>query len=174
MRNYTTKIPTEKTILEIESILIKFGAGGIMKEYQGSRVSAIIFYITYDNQKIPFKIPMSLEKSRKVIIDLVNEGKLPRKFLNEPLRSQQGERVTWRIIKDWIDSQLSLLELNFAESIEILLPYIYNQESKQTIYQMFMQNKSKFLSLDKPAEEKTIGQNKICLDGDYEVQEQNE
>ena len=136
LRNYTTQIPAEKTILEIESILVKFGAGGILKEYEGSKVSAILFYVVYDGQRIPFKIPMSLEKSRKVITSLVNEGKLPKKFLNEPLRSEQGERITWRIIKDWIDSQLSLLEVNFAESIEILLKILSPVRISQTIVSM--------------------------------------
>lgn len=44
---------------------------------------------------------------------VVKEGKLGQKFLVEPLRSDQGERVAWRIIKNWIESQLSLLEMQF-------------------------------------------------------------
>src|SRR3990167_2888146 len=67
VRNYTTKIATEKTIMEIETILVKFGAGGIYKEYIGRKINSIMFYIEYKGQKIPFKIPLSIEKTRTII-----------------------------------------------------------------------------------------------------------
>lgn len=148
VRNYTTQIPTNKTVMEIEQILIKFGAQGIYKDYQGSKLSGIMFYLVKDNQKIPFKIPMSIEKTRTIITKAVQEGKLPRKFLQEPLRSEQGERVAWRIIKDWVDSQLSLLEMQFAEAIEILLPYAYNVVEQKTMYQKFIEKKEDYLALE--------------------------
>ena len=148
IRNYTTQIPVDKTILEIESILIKFGAKGIYKEYTGAKISGLMFYLERDGQKIPFKIPSSVEKSRRVIMEAVEEKKLPRKYYDEPFRTEQGERVTWRIIKDWIDSQLSLLEINFADAIEIMLPYAYNPIENKTMYQKFMENKKEYLALE--------------------------
>lgn len=134
--------------MEIEQILVKFGAQGIYKEYQGSKISALMFYLIKDNQKIPFKIPMSVDKARGVMIKIVQSGKLPRKYAQEPLRTEQGERVAWRIIKDWIDSQLSLLEMQFAEAVEILLPYAYNAVEEKTMYQMFQEHKDRFIALE--------------------------
>lgn len=148
VRNYTTTIDANKTILEVEGILLKFGAQGIYKEYQGTKVNSITFFINKNGQRIPFKIPMSIEKSRRVVENAVKEGKLPRKFLQEPLRSDQGERIAWRIIKDWIDSQLSLLEMHFADAIEILLPYAYNPVEDKTMYQRFMEHSDKILGLE--------------------------
>jgi len=137
VRNYTTQISIEKTVMEIESILIKFGAQGIYKEYKGSVLYGIMFYLLKDGKKIPFKIPMPMEKTRTIVMKAVNEGKLPKKYLSEPLRTEQGGRVAWRIIKDWIDSQLSLLEMEFAEATEILLPYAFNVVENKTMYQLF-------------------------------------
>jgi hypothetical protein len=148
VRNYTTQIPIEKTVLEIEQILLAFGAKGIYKEYQGNKINSITFTIVKEGNGIPFKIPMSIEKTRTVIVEAVKEGKLPQKYLQEPLRSEQGERVAWRIIKDWIDSQLSLLEMHFADAIEILLPYAYNVIENKTMYQIFNEKKDKFLGLE--------------------------
>lgn len=148
VRNYTTKIHVEKTVMEIEQILIKFGARGIYKDYQGSKLSGIMFYLIKDGHKIPFKIPMNIEKSRTIITKAVREGKLPKRFLEEPLRSEQGERVVWRIIKDWIDSQLSLLEMEFADAIEILLAYAYNVVEQKTMYQKFIEKKEDYLALE--------------------------
>lgn len=148
VRNYSTKILVEKTIMEIEQILIKFGAQGIYKNYNGNRLDGIMFYLIKDGQKIPFKIPMKIEKTRTIIIKAVKEGKLSKKYLDEPLRTEQGERVVWRIIKDWIDSQLSLLEIEYVEAIEILLPYAYNVIEQKTMYEKFIEKKEDFLALE--------------------------
>lgn len=154
VRNYTTQINVDKTIMEIEQILIKFGAQGIYKNYKGTKIDGILFYLLKEGQKIPFKIPMSIEKTRTIITKAVQEGKLPRKYLNEPLRSDQGERVAWRIIKDWVDSQLSLLEMQFADAVEILLPYAYNVVEDKTMYQKFMEKKDQYLALENKEMEK--------------------
>lgn len=148
IKNYTTQIKTEKTVMEIEQILVKFGAQGIYKEYQSSRLSGIMFFLVKNNEKIPFKIPLSLEKTRTIVTYAVRDGKLARKYLEEPLRSEQGERIGWRVIKDWIHSQLSLLEINFADALEILLPYAYNVVENKTMYQKFLESKDSLLALE--------------------------
>lgn len=156
IRNYTTGIKVEKTIMEIELILVKFDAKGIYKEYEGSRISALMFFMIKDNQKIPFKIPVSIEKARTVVVKAVKEKKLPQRYLNESLRTEQGERIVWRIIKDWIDSQLSLMEINFADATEIFLPYVYDAVENKTLYQKFMDNKERFIAV----EDKTLNEDK--------------
>lgn len=153
VRNYTTQIKVEKTLAEIESILVKFGAQGIYKEYEGQRISSLMFFLIHEGQKIPFKIPLSIVKSRNIIQKIVNKGKLAKKYGVEPLRTEQGERVSWRIIKDWIDSQLSLLEMNFAEPLEIFLPYAYNVVEDKTMYNKFLENKEQYLALQKGEDE---------------------
>lgn len=153
VRNYTTQINTEKTIMEIEQILLKFGAVNIFKEYQGSKISGLMFTIFKDMRKIPFRIPMAIEKTRDIVARAVDEGKLPRRYLSEPLRSEQGERIAWRIIKDWIDSQLSLLEMQFADAIEIFLPYAYNVIENKTMYQKFIEKADQYLALEQTKKE---------------------
>ncbi len=147
VKNYTTSIKVEKTISEIESLLVRFGATGIYKEYKGTNVSGLIFNMDREGQTIPFKIPVNLEKCRTIIQKAVYSKKLPQRYLNEPLRTEQGERIVWRIIKDWIHSQLSLLEIEFAEATEIFLPYAYNPVENKTMYQKFLENKEQFLAL---------------------------
>ena len=148
IRNYTTQIAVEKTILEIEQLLIKFNAGGIYKEYEGQHIKSLMFYITKDGQKIPFKIPVTIEKTRTVVAKAVANKKLPLKYGSEPLRTEQGERIVWRIIKDWLDSQLSLYEINFADAIEIFLPYAYNAVQDKTMYEQFLEHKEKFIAIE--------------------------
>jgi hypothetical protein len=147
IKNYTTKIAVDKTVGEIEQLLVKFNAQGIYKEYKGQQISALMFFIEKKGQKIPFKIPLQLEKVRSIIERGVKEGKLALRFNQEPLRTEQGSRIVWRIIKDWISSQLSLYEINFADELEIFLPYAYNSLENKTIYQKFTENKEALLSL---------------------------
>jgi len=154
VKNYTTQIKIEKTFMEIEELLVKFNAQGIYKEYSGQQVSSLMFFIVKDNQKIPFKIPISIEKTRTIVDVAIKNGKLPKKYLQEPLRTEQGLRICWRIIKDWIHSQLSLIEINFAEATEIFLPYAYDSVSDKTVYQKFIENKERFISLEYQSGEK--------------------
>ena len=48
-------------------------------------------------------------------------------------RRQQATRVAWRILKDWIEAQLALLDTGMVELEEIFLPYML--QGDQTLYQ---------------------------------------
>lgn len=119
-----------------------------MKEYSGGRVCSLSFIIQFESQQIPFKLPLNIEKSRSLIQKAVNEKKLPQRYLNEPLRTEQGLRVGWRIIKDWIHSNLSLMEIEFANPVEIFLPYMHDRLANKTLYEKFVDNKESFLGLE--------------------------
>ena len=47
---------------------------------------------------------------------------------------EQARRVGWRIIKDWLEAQMALLELNMVKIQEVFLPYIIGIDGK-TIYE---------------------------------------
>lgn len=140
IKNITSMIKPEKTIMEIERILIDFGARGILKEYSGKRVDSLSFYIERDGQKIPFKMPMKIESARRMVEKAVNDRKLPNKFKNEPFRTEKAESVGWRVIKDWIHSQLSLIEIQFADPIELLLAYVYDSKTNKTFFEKIQKN----------------------------------
>lgn len=42
--------------------------------------------------------------------------------------------MAWRILKDWIEAQMTLLDIHMARFEEIFLPYIETQTG-QTIYE---------------------------------------
>lgn len=52
---------------------------------------------------------------------------------------EQAERVAWRIVKDWVETQMAILESEMVQMDEIFLPYMLNS-SGQTIFQTY-QNK---------------------------------
>jgi len=150
VKNITSNIAPEKTIMEIEQILARFGAKAILKQYEGRYPIGICFQLeTEKGQLVPFKLPMKIEQARMIIQRAVDERKLTKKFRQEPLRTEKALIVGWRIIKDWIHAQLSLIEMNYAQAIEIFLPYIYDNRTSQTFFEKVEQSKF-LLALEPP------------------------
>lgn len=55
--------------------------------------------------------------------------------VEELIDSFKGEeRVAWRILKDWVEAQMALLDIQMVRFEEIFLPYI-ETENGQTIYE---------------------------------------
>ena len=48
-------------------------------------------------------------------------------------RCQQAIRTSWRILKDWVEAQMALLETGMVTMDEIFLPYMFSRG--QTLYQ---------------------------------------
>jgi len=141
--NYTTKIPVEKTISEIESLLSKSGANKILKEYDTeSNITSVSFIINTDQGSLPFKLPMNQQAVMGVINQQIGEyrrqasGKqvrmVPPIFRND---FEQARRVGWRIIKDWLEAQLALFFLQMVKMEEIFLPYLYDEKTNKTMFQ---------------------------------------
>lgn len=149
VKNITSTIKPEKTIAELERILVKFGAKAILKEYTGEQVTAISFYLeSPTGAKIPFKLPMKVGKARAVVERAVDEKKLPLRFREEPDRTEKAMIVGWRIIKDVCHSHLSYTEIEFADPIELFLPFIWNPITEQTLYEQIKADNFKGMALE--------------------------
>lgn len=128
--NYTTTIDAFKTVSEIEYILMKHKAKSIMKNYDGESITGLSFLIDTGAQQIPVRLPVKVEECLEV---LKREKKnSPRS--NIKATKEQAERVAWRILKDWVEAQMALLDIEMVQLQEIFLPYI-EIPSGQTIYQ---------------------------------------
>lgn len=140
IKNYTTSIKVEKTIGEIESILAKFGASKIMKEFdKEGNPESLSFIIATEHGTMPFKLPMRLEK----VYSILCKSQIPKKLRSR----EQAARIGWRILKDWVDSQMALLQIEMAKIEEILLPYVV-QKGGKTMYEMIEERGFKYLQLE--------------------------
>lgn len=52
---------------------------------------------------------------------------------------EQAERVAWRIVKDWVEAQMAILESEMVQVDEIFLPYMVNNKG-QTLFQAYRAN----------------------------------
>lgn len=115
--NYTTQIQSEKTVSQIQGLLAGAGAKTIMTEYDDDHVlSSIAFQMSVKGQILSFRLPARVDK---IYILLKNGRRVPRKLRTK----EQAARVCWRIIKDWIEAQLALIEAEQAQFAEVFLPY---------------------------------------------------
>lgn len=115
--NYTTKIEVEKTIGEIQRCLGKHGAKSIKTDYDGSIISAVSFLITVNGRDIGFKLPCDW---RPVLQIMKNDPKVPARLCDQT----QAVRVAWRIVKDWVEAQMALVETAMVKTEEVFFPYI--------------------------------------------------
>lgn len=135
--NYTTQIASEKTIGEITKILVKHGATKIVTDYKDKLPSAVTFCLMVNDNMVGFSLPANYNG---VLRAMKNDRDAPRSACND----EQALRVSWRIVKDWVEAQCAIVEANLAELAEVFLPYAVHGSGK-TLYQHFKDNGPKLL-----------------------------
>jgi hypothetical protein len=61
-----------------------------------------------------------------------------RTFLAKTSARDQARRVAWRIIKDWIDSQMAIVESEQAAMAQVFLPYAEVGKDGLSVYEQFL------------------------------------
>jgi hypothetical protein len=125
--NYTTKIDPDKTAAEISRCLSSHGASAVMTEYDKERglVSALAFRITVNGQSMSFRLPCDW----KPVYTIITKGKKnphwdeakKRRWISD--WEQQAVRTAWRIVKDWVEAQMALVETQMVTTQQVFLPY---------------------------------------------------
>lgn len=116
--NYTTKIDSIKTIGEIQKTLVDHGAKKIVCDYDDDGVpTAVTFILMVHDQLVAYSLPANysgvfraMSKNKKVAKSLCTK--------------EQAIRVSWRIVKDWIEAQMAIVEAEVAAMPEVFLPYM--------------------------------------------------
>lgn len=127
--NYTTTVNVYKTIGEIQMQLVKHGAKKIMQDYDDAgHIAALSFLIDTPSGPRGIRLPANVSRVQAV---------LARQKVKSDL--DQAERVAWRIVKDWIEAQMAILESEMVQIDEIFLPYMVNNAG-QTLFEAYRNN----------------------------------
>lgn len=126
--NYSTTITVEKSLGEIQRQLTGHGARAILIEY-GPRgePDALSFKVLVGTQELGYRLPADW---RPVLTLLQRQPKVPRRLQTE----EQARRVAWRIVKDWIEAQMAIIETRMVTMEQVFLPYLL-LPSGQTVYE---------------------------------------
>ncbi len=130
--DYTTTVPVSRTVAQVQAKLVEHGARAVMMEYDDrGRITALAFKVNMPNGELPIRLPIDYVATLRVLRRQADNGEIPGRFARE----EHAYRVAWRIIKDWVEAQMSLLETEMVRMEEIFLPYVITSGG-QTIYQV--------------------------------------
>lgn len=160
LKNYTSDVPVSQTIYRIEQVLIRCGVSGIMKEYVGTNgeVAAVTFQIESPSGKITIRLPAETNRCQDALwMDYVGTDKLNakgdalewnrRKTKRRADFAEQAARTAWKIVQDWIEVQMSMIQTRQADTLQVFLPYVF--DGKRTYYQALQASNFKGLLPEK-------------------------
>jgi hypothetical protein len=152
LKNYTSDVPASTTINRIQNTLIKARVSQLAMDYdhEGS-IKALLFSIQIEADKPPVQIrmPADVEGALEALWQDYLDGDRDEAVRNgsdrmasykgrgtkKKARSEfrdQAHRTAWRLVQDWIEVQLSMVQMRQADFVQIFLPYVW--DGKQTFY----------------------------------------
>jgi hypothetical protein len=133
--NYTTKIDPDKTAQEIARILSMHGASAVMTEYDpvDNFVTALSFKIKLNDQQMSFRLPTDW----RPVYEVMTKDKQWRSSYNSDYKRKmesewklQAVRTSWRIVKDWTEAQMALVETQMVTTAQVFLPYAVMRDGR--------------------------------------------
>lgn len=142
LKNYTSTVPASRSIDKIEKCLVDHGAKQIAKAYDDGIVIGIKFVMAIDGRDTVFSLPAKVENCKQVFIsqrvNMISNAGMEK-------ISKQAERTAWRIILDWIEIQMAMIDLAQIEMAEVFLAYVFNPQTNQTFFEMMKEDEFKAL-----------------------------
>jgi hypothetical protein len=127
IHRYTTTISATKTLQEITRMLSEAKASAILTELADGRPTAISFRVQTSFGLMTFRLPGQVRE-----VDRILAGS---RLIPPRLRTlEQAERVAWRIIRDWLESQLAMVQAGLVAIEQVFLPYAQGPDGT-TLYE---------------------------------------
>src|SRR5437762_1206171 len=123
LMNYTTEVPVEKSVAELQRILTKHGAKKLLIENDdGGNIVAFSFIIPTDRGDMGFRLPIEWEK----ILQTLQDQRVQPRYRTK----EQALRVGWRILKDWTQAQLAIIQYRMVTLDQVFLPYAITPDGR--------------------------------------------
>lgn len=130
--NYSTAVSAEKTVGEIQRKLAQAGATQVLHGYdRAGNLTELSFRIQTQFGEMAFRLPANIEAVEAI---------LTRQFRSSRSRftsREHASKVAWRILKDWVEAQLALLQTGMVTIEQVFLPYAQNDKG-QTVYETLL------------------------------------
>lgn len=128
--NYTTQVDVEKTIGEIQKCLQIHGANAILTEYDDQGyVASVSFKIRVNDKDMGFRLPTDWHP----VLQVLEQQNVGSRFKTQ----EQALRVAWRIVKDWVEAQMAIVETKMVTMPQVFLPYAVTR-SGRTLYEKIL------------------------------------
>lgn len=131
LKNYTTEVPADKSIHEIQVALVRVGATGVAYEFEpGGLVSGLSFRLRIAEQEVSFALPVNWRSHQAVLL---------KQHVRQARDNKVAYRVAWRNIRDWVLSQVTLYETSMVELPQVFLPFAMGRNGL-TLYEAVKTN----------------------------------
>lgn len=139
--NYSTSIAVEKTLGEIQAILVKHQCRGTQTRYSPTgEITSLAFSLQTDLGERDYLLPVNVDGVAATLKAEKNANRLPglpwRVVEDERALRQQAARVSWRIMKDWIEAQLAIIQSRTISLEQVMLPFMV-VEPGVTVYDAY-------------------------------------
>jgi hypothetical protein len=122
--NYTTAVPVSRTTAEMQALLGRSGANAVAVMYEDAKPVGMSFILRTPGGERTFALPVDVPAVQKLLTAQKRESK------RVDDRPAQAERVAWRIVKDWLAAQLTLIDAQMATLDEVMLPYLVTSPNR--------------------------------------------
>ena len=138
LKNYRTEVAPEKTAAEILLRLTRYGAREVTQEFDGDgQLAGLHFAIETKHGRQSFRLPARWQSVQALLKQQLADGVTglgPRHTTAAHARA-----VAWRLLRDWIDVQLALIDVGMVAMEEAMLPYMILPETGETLYEAFVE-----------------------------------
>lgn len=128
LKNYTSSAPVGNSIARIEKLLAQAGASKITKDFKEGQLVGLMFLLPSPEGNALIRLPANVDACED---ELMRDVRRPRDSTRE-LKRAQAERTVWKLLAEWVHIQISMIQLQQAEPLEIFTPYLF--DGKTTFY----------------------------------------
>lgn len=134
-KNYTSTVNAERSLMQIEKLLIDVGATNISKSINEQKeVDGIIFMISVNGKPALFKLRARVEEVFKALWKDVSPRSIHRKEVRDNKRDQ-AKRTAWKLLLDRVAMDVTDIKLGQMELLEVFLTRAYDMEKDQTFFE---------------------------------------
>lgn len=127
--NYTTTVPVARTLAAVQNLLVAAGARAIQTEHDGEgRTTSIAFAVETTYGLRYFMLPVNANRVETVL----RRARVQPRYQSP----EHAERVAWRIIKDWLEAQVAIIQTEMVTLDQVMLPYM-RSDGGQTVYEIY-------------------------------------
>lgn len=135
--NYSTTIDAGKTLGEIQRILARHGARSIQVDYDQGEPEHVSFTLATPHGDRSFRLPANIDGIQDRLVEAFGAKSVK-------ATHDQALRVGWRILKDWVEAQVAIIEAGMVSADEVMLPYMLTPAGT-TVYETYEENELRLL-----------------------------
>lgn len=125
-KNAYTRVSAERTIAELQSLLITHGARQIIVSADDGEANGLSFSLSTGGL---YHLPVRIDQMERRLA-----GRRPDAALRTKNQRTYAYAVAWRTVKDWLAAQLDLIATEMVTLDEIMLPFRILDAKGTTVY----------------------------------------